>query len=138
LTISEKFATGGGFENRFSREVEIGKTETDWLYSCWAEGLTRFELPLLGKGDAPKKYTVRLHFAVVDEDQSPKFEVKMQGKSVLANFDPMAEAGGRGKAVVREFEGIAVTGKLVIELTGQSTDGKSSVLPILSAIEVIK
>ena len=53
-----------------------------------------------------------------DNDRSGKrrFDVSLQGKQVLKDFDIVKEAGGAARAVVKEFKGIRITGSLNIEL----------------------
>lgn len=58
-------------------------------------------------------YTVRLHFAEtyegIDSDGPRVFDVTIQSKTVLSDFDVQKLAGGVQKAIVREFKGIAVS-----------------------------
>ncbi len=60
------------------------------------------------------KYTVRLHFAEtydgIDTDGPRVFDVKIQGQTVLTDFDVSKAAGKVQKALVKEYKGIAVTG----------------------------
>ena len=74
-------------------------------------------MPLLEKG-AKAKYTVRLGFTPLPGDQvgSRVFDVKLQGKTVLENFD-VAKAAAVGAVVVREIKGVEVTGNLLVELS---------------------
>jgi outer membrane protein assembly factor BamB len=137
LKLNEKKLSGGGFESIGSSSVEVTQTETPWLFTSWAEGVTSFSLPLLGKDDAPASYTLRLHFADISEQAAAGqrvFDLKVQGETVLEGFDVAAAAGGRAKAVVHEIPNVQVKDKLLLELLPQ-TDGQS---PILSAIEVMR
>jgi hypothetical protein len=62
--------------------------------------------PLLKIDYPPQPHTVRLHFS--DPDGLPPgervFNVMLQGKTVLENFDPAKEGG----SVVREFKDIII------------------------------
>ncbi len=76
--------------------------------------LISYNLPVSGKVD------VRLHFAEVNFTGTPNqgpagigrriFDVAIEGKTVLDNFDITAAAGGALTAVVVPLEGIQVTG----------------------------
>ncbi|MFT5467636.1 MAG: outer membrane protein assembly factor BamB [Verrucomicrobiales bacterium] len=80
----------------------------------------------------PRNYTVRLHFAEFD-DLAPGdrvFDVRVQGKTALANFDVVSAAAGRRTAVVREIQGVSAIDELTIELEPKSGS------PILSGIEI--
>ena len=102
--------------------------------------------PLLGDGyqrliavpeslTRPRTLSVRLHFAEL-ADVGPGrrvFDVKLQGRCVLKDFDVAAAAGGGNRAVVREFQGIRAARALVVELVPKAGSGAP---PILSAIEL--
>ena len=57
-------------------------------------------------------YTVRLHFAETYDGISAAgerlFDVVLNGKTVLKDFDPLKAAGGWGKPVVKEVAGVGV------------------------------
>jgi hypothetical protein len=55
-----------------------------------------------------KGYTVRLHFAELTCNKPGEriFDVKINGKTVLKDFDIYQAAGGKDKAVVKEFTGV--------------------------------
>jgi hypothetical protein len=59
------------------------------------------------------KYTVRLHFAEtydnIDQDGPRVFDVTIQKKALLSDFDVQKAAGGAQKALVKEFKGVNVT-----------------------------
>ena len=75
---------------------------------------------------AGQTYTVRLHFAETTYDAAGKrrFNVDINRRRVLTDFDIFAEAGGKDKAVVRDFPGLAPgrDGRIRIALTRGSVD----------------
>ena len=89
----------------------------------------------MGEGDEPADYTVRLYFAELEDVKvgSRVFDVKLQGKTVLAAFDLPKEAQGSHKAVVREFREVRITRNLDIELV----PNPGAPGPILSGVEII-
>ncbi len=74
--------------------------------------------PLLKVDYPPLPHLVRLHFS--EPENLPAggrvFNVKLQGKIVLENFDIAREAGQAGGMVVREFPGIVIGSDLRITL----------------------
>ncbi len=68
---------------------------------------------------APAPYTVRLHFAEPDDLPAGErvFDVALQGRTVLPQFDIARVAGGNRSGVVREFKGIVIQKELKITLT---------------------
>jgi len=79
-------------------------------------------------------YRVRLVFAEV-ADLGPGervFDVEIQGRRVLEDFDIAKEAGAPRKTVVREFEHIPVRGPLEVKLIP-----KKGAKPLLSGVELV-
>ncbi len=81
-------------------------------------------------------YTVRLHFAETYSDitfDGPRvFDVKIQGKEALTDWDIYKTVGGLNKAVVKEFKDIAVSdGLLKIDFVTKQQS------PEINAVEVL-
>jgi hypothetical protein len=124
-----------------SKADAMNGTDTPWLFASSARGLKRCVVPLLSKSDDSAKYTVKLYFVDFDNDQAGKriFDIKLQGKGVLDNFDIVRQAGGHGKALVQQFQGIVVKDNLVIELMAQNKNLSSkNSLPVLCGVEVLR
>ena len=124
-----------------SSTANVVGTETSWLYSSWAVGLSSYTFPLLGKDDKPATYTLRLHFADLNEKSAAGtrvFDVKVQGETVIKDLDVASEAGGARKALIREVKGIQVSSTLLLELAPRAANASRDALPILNAVEVIR
>lgn len=100
-----------------------------WVCASGAEGLTSLRLA----GLKPGSFTVRLYF--IDPKHTVPgeriFDVALQGKTVLKNFDVVADAGGRMRCTVREFADVEITD--TCELTFSARIGA----PLLSGIELV-
>lgn len=85
-----------------------------------------------------RPHTVRLHFAELDNVPVGQrlFDVKIQGETVLKDFDIAKEAGGSRNALVREFRNIQAADQLIVELVPKTKELTETTAPILSAIEV--
>ena len=99
----------------------------------------RYHLPIIQKHAPPPEarlFTVRLHFAEGEDiaKGGRLFDVLLQGKRVLKDFDILAEAGGRYRPVAREFTGVRATQTVVIETVGRPGSHR----PLLNAVEVIE
>jgi hypothetical protein len=125
------------FRHHSSRiETTPDSGQLGWVAASGIRGLKSATLTL-AKDTSARTYTVRLHFAEV-EDVDPVrrvFNVSLQGKQVLGDFDIAKEAGGRNRAVVKEFQGVEVSGRLEASFT-QGGGGKS-LPPVLCGIEVV-
>jgi outer membrane protein assembly factor BamB len=139
LKLEEQLLAKGKFDSISARSANITGTDTPWLFSSHALGLRKCSLPLLGQDDRPADYTVTLFFAELDQDTQKGqrvFDVKIQGKTVLKDFDILAGVGSPRKALERTFEGIHVTDRLVIELIPKAQTPTERQLPVLNAIQV--
>lgn len=102
--------------------------------TCWW-GEASYAIPL--KTKPGQAYTVRLHFAELAEKAPGKrlFNVLINGKQVLTDFDVFKETGALRKALVKEFPGITPDDKSLI--TVAVTKGKTN-SPEINGIEVLK
>ncbi|MBI2439793.1 MAG: PQQ-binding-like beta-propeller repeat protein [Lentisphaerae bacterium] len=88
----------------------------------------------------PRRHTVRLHFAEPDNIGPGRrvFEVKLQGQTVLKNFDIVKEAGAPRKALVKEFKGVPATEALTLEFVPAASVSKPESEPLLCALELVE
>jgi hypothetical protein len=84
---------------------------------------------------AEHTYTVRLHFAetTFDDTGKRKFNVDINGKRVLTDFDIIQEAGGKDKAIVKEFTGLVPDAKGLIVIRLQNGSANKA---LINALEV--
>ena len=94
---------GGGGSNAVNRMIQAG-----------VRGVESVAIKLLPAELDDRDYNVRLHFAE-PEDLKPGdrvFDVRVQGRRVLDDFDVVREAGGPHRAVVKEVRGVRVNDEL--------------------------
>ena len=95
------------------------------------------EEQIKGAFEQARPYTVRLYFAETEpplETGRRLFDVSLQDKCVLKDFDIVKEAGGTNRTVVREFKGIEVRDDLKVSLARTAA---STAEPLLCGIEII-
>jgi hypothetical protein len=99
----------------------------------WDDSGYTFPMKPLSAGRA---YTMRLHFAETTFNAAGKraFNVVLNGKQVLSDFDVFQESGGKDKVLVKEFSGITPDekGNIVIKFQTGSADK-----PKINAIEIL-
>jgi len=104
-----------------------------WVSASGVVGMKSLTISGLAKGAT---YTVRLYFAEPDElgkKGSRVFDVNVQGKTVLADFDVVAEAGGALRSAVKAFPAITPKdGSIAIDLAPKSGGPQ-----IISGVEII-
>jgi len=94
------------------------------------------EEQIKGVFEQPRLYTVRLYFAETEEYGIGRrlFNVSLQDRQVLEDFDIVKEAGGANRPLVKEFKGINVKDDLQVALTPVTT---AQAGPLLCGIEII-
>jgi hypothetical protein len=93
-----------------------------------------------GPPPEPRSFTVRLHFAEID-DLGPGervFDVSLQGKTVLEGLDVAREAGGRNRALVKEFTHVEARERITIELAPSARSGAAGAPPTICGLEVVE
>jgi beta-galactosidase len=87
----------------------VGGTSAPELYQAYREGSFSYELPL-----PAGKWNVTLHMFEPDKSkvETRTFDVALDGKTVLHDFNPAAAAGGALQAVTRTFSARVKNGKL--------------------------
>lgn len=139
--LQESIAEGvGGFYRESEQARTATGSEIPWVFASGCRGLTQCAVPLLDAGQGPGRYTVRLYFIEPDGAVPGRrvFDVRLQGQTVLDDFDIAREAGAVDTAVMREFTGIAVDDSLRLELVPSATDPSKDTVPVLNAIEILR
>jgi outer membrane protein assembly factor BamB len=89
-----------------------------------------------GVFERPRPYTIRLYFAEIERFEIGRrlFNISLQDRQVLENFDIVKEAGRTNRTVVKEFKAIKIKDDLKITLTPATA---SQADPLLCGIEII-
>jgi hypothetical protein len=122
----DNYAAGGNEHGvKASIDVSAPMTGPMGIYQSERWGGCIYKIPM----NAPPvghTYTVRLHFAETSFDVAGKrkFNVEINGKKVLSDFDIFQEAGGKNKAIVKQFTGIVPDdeGLITIRVFNGSSD----------------
>ncbi|MCX5658113.1 MAG: PQQ-binding-like beta-propeller repeat protein [Planctomycetota bacterium] len=87
-----------------------------------------------------KNYTVRLHFAELDDAKPGQrvFDVKLQEQVALKAFDIVKEAGGPRTALVKEIKGVAAGDTLTVEFIPAAAEVTAANAPTLCALELVE
>lgn len=122
---------------RTAETRDIKGTEKPWVHSSGYEGVERIGVAVIGRDDQAGVYTVRLHFAELDEGASEtrQFDITLQGKVMEKGFEVRTAAGGVRTAVLREFKGVEIFDWLEIGLTPHTGSGRP---PVLSGLEIVR
>ena len=151
FTINDRLLHGGGYFGLNPKSCRIRGTDTPWLFCCGCRGLAGCCVQLLPKTKAaveneaspatrPARYTVRLGCAETDGAKPGQrvFDVQIQGKVVMENFDIVRTAGAHDTAVVKEFRDIQASDSLEIEFVPKTNPSDQKTTPLVSFLEVVK
>ena len=129
--------------NKGSKSFRLPSTQVDgdglnWVAASGISDVKSIKIPVvIGKGDgkpSSRSYTVRLNFVEPENTKAGQrsFDVSIQDKPVLQNFDLVKEAGGAQRILVKEFRGIkAVTD---VTITFASKNGST----LISGVELVE
>ncbi len=108
-----------------------------WVSTSAISGLQTVEITLSTEPMLSASYSIRLYFAELGSKGAGEriFNVEVQGKPVLKNFDIAKEAGGVERDIVKRIKGVTVKDKLVISF--RPSDLAPNSRAILSGIEII-
>src|SRR5206468_3459129 len=108
----------------------------NWIASSGLKGVNEITVSLTN-AKTPRPYTVRLYFAEPDKLPAGKrvFNVNLQGRAVLTDFDIAKEAGGPGRTLVKEFKNVVVQQELQVQLT--PSDRSAVDAAVICGLEVI-
>jgi len=138
--IGMNFFTKGSCQTGNSSYTAVAGADDAWRFASAAHGLRRCTIPLLSSFDGKAVYRVRLLMAEPEHREPGQrvFDIRLQGRTALAAFDPVKEAGGRDRAIVKEFEDVEVQDRLAIELVPRVKQPGPGQWPILQAIEILR
>jgi hypothetical protein len=124
-SIDTGYSGGSGYTTTRA----ISNTTTPALYQTerWNPGLLRYQFSV-----PAGSYNVTLKFAEIyfSSTGMRKFNVSINGQSVLSNFDIVAAAGGALRAIDRQFSVSALNGVITIDFIPVVEN------PKISAIEI--
>ena len=107
-----------------------------WVAASGVSGIEKLTVRLAKNATEKQSYTVRLYFAEFAGIRKGEriFNVSLQSKLVLENFDIAVAAGGTNRSIVTEFKGVTVKDALQLDITCPAEQKEKA---ILSGIEII-
>ncbi|HJZ90921.1 MAG TPA: PQQ-binding-like beta-propeller repeat protein [Gemmataceae bacterium] len=119
----------------FRRHQSAVSGPLPWVAASGVKNVEGMAIKLRPDGADDRAYTVRLHFAE-PEDLKPGdrvFDVTIQSRKLLDDFDVVKDAGAPHVAVVKEFRGVRVEDELRISFHPEGKRGA-----ILCGVEVVE
>ena len=140
--LNESIADGMGYFSGDARSSEPDGLIPPWITRSGCLGLRKLELPLIDDawGERSGRYTLKLGFAAPAGDRPGcrVFDIKIQDKVMLEDFDLLADPEIVNRTLVKSFNNISVTNKLTIELIPAEDHPNALESPLLNFIEAIR
>ena len=121
------------------RGVTIQGSKQPWLFTSAVQGLNELHIPLLDNTEKGT-YQIRMGFTAHKGQTKGQriFDIHLQDKAVLEQFDVLQFAKGPREAVVREFSGIEVEDELHLRFTTKSSNNRLETAPMIQFIEITR
>ena len=140
FTLKHQLESGGKWYSRNAEAIDLGATQTPWLYTSGTSGLKSVDIPLRDKEDGAANYTVKIYLGSLQQKSikpvaSGPFDLSFQGNVVAEaiSFEP-SQGTGSNRVLVKEFKGVPVETSLKIDLKHLDAENPGSI----AAIEVIQ
>lgn len=107
---------------RHASTIETQSTDAPaWIAATAVVGLTNCEQQVSEKAAADSTFNVQLHFAELEYEAAGErlFDVRINGKTVLSDFDIFDAAGGANRSLRRNFQATADDGKIRVEFVAK-------------------
>jgi outer membrane protein assembly factor BamB len=115
--------------------ISVHSDNTPWISASAICGIRSLEITLSKEKQASEAtYEIRLYFSELENKKEGErvFDVFIQDKKVLENFDIVMEAGKKDSEIIKTFSGITAGNALTIKMDPKAGN------TILSGIELIR
>ncbi|MCX6326888.1 MAG: PQQ-binding-like beta-propeller repeat protein [Bacteroidia bacterium] len=115
--------------------ISVHSENTSWISASAIGGIRSLEITLSKDKDVQEtSYKIKLFFSELENKQAGErvFDVTIQNRKVLENFDIVSEAGKKDKEIIKSFTGIIAGNTLTIKMNPKIGN------TILSGIELIQ
>jgi len=130
---------GGKDVCRSSQYTPIENTDTPFVFATAVQGLKSCTLPVTKPGGGKGRYRVRLGFAALPGDVPKQrvFDIRLNGQTVLSNFDIVQEAGKPDSAVWKDFV-LDIDGDLTLTLVAKTANPNAKQMPLISGMQILR
>ena len=139
LKVDQTSYPSGGVVRRSGVFTPIDKTDQDFVFATAARGLKHCVIPVTTPKHGKGIFAVLLGFSALPGDEPGKrvFAVKLNGKTVLKDFDIIREAGKPDTAVWKEFT-LTIDRDLTIEMVAKTDKPAVDQMPLLNGVVVLR
>jgi outer membrane protein assembly factor BamB len=137
--VEIKSMDGAGHCRRSSAYTPIENTDVDFVFASAARGLEKATIPIAEEDQGEGTFNVRLGFSALPGDQPGQrvFDVKLNGKTVLKDFDIIKETGQADRALWKEFT-MPLKKELILNMAPKSGSADVKEMPLINALQVLR
>ncbi|NQU23940.1 MAG: PQQ-binding-like beta-propeller repeat protein [Candidatus Nealsonbacteria bacterium] len=137
LGLTATMYPNGEDVRRNSLYTPIENTEVPFVFATAARGMKQCVIPVKTAADGAAVFKVRLGFAALPGDKPGQrvFDVKLNGKTVLKDFDVVQQTGGTDVAVWKEFT-LDIDENLVLSLVAKSDQPTAEQAPLINGLVI--
>ena len=130
---------GGRDVRRSSQYTPVENTAEPFVFASAIVGVKQCILPVTTPTDGEGTFKVKLGFAALPGDKPGRrvFDVRLNGKTVLKDFDVIKEAGKTDRAVWKEFT-LVLKGNLVLDLVTKSDKPAPDQMPLINGLIILR
>ena len=140
LALKYNVGIEGGRDNqRSSVYTPIENGDPSFVFATSRQGLEKCTIPIAEDDKGGGKFKVGLGFSALPGDKPGRrvFDVKLDGKTVLKDFDIIKETGSADTAVWKDVT-ISLGKELVLELVPKVEKPTADQMPLINAIQVLR
>ncbi len=128
---------GGEDVRRNSRYTPIENADAPFVFATAVRGLKQCVIPVTESAVGGGVFKVSLGFAALPGDRPGRrvFDVKLNGKTVLKDFDVVKEAGEPDRAVWKDFV-LDLDGDLVLDLVAKPDEPTAEQMPLINGLVI--
>ena len=140
FNLKHQLQAGGKWYSRNAEAIDLGATQTPWLYTSGTSGLKSLEIPLRGKDDGVANYKVKIYLGSLQQKTvtplaTGLFDLSLQGEVVAEAIGfETANGDATNQVMIKEFTGVPVESSLKIDLKHLDPENPGTI----AAIEVIQ
>jgi outer membrane protein assembly factor BamB len=137
--VNPVFSEGGGPSRRTAVYTPIENAKVSFVFASAARGLKSCVIPIAEDDTGGGMFNVRLGFSAPPGDVIGRrvFDVKLNGKTVLKNFDIINETGKADRAVWKQFT-LSIKKNLTLDLIGKSENPAANQMPLINGLQVLR
>ncbi len=137
--VEVKSIDGAGHCRRTAVYTPIENTDLDFVFASAARGLNTARIPIAEDDKGGGTFNIRLGFSALPGDKPGQrvFDVKLNGKTVLKDFDIIRETGKADRALWKEFT-MPINKELTLAMVAKTGNPDVTQMPLINGLQILR